>query len=117
MGPRSAVQWNFELFATEPVDRVSSAYPDTREVRGHIDVFEPACERLLADVRMAQNACGENCAVRREHLPGIRVVVPALVVMPDGNGEAAFRRGAVCFGRDDVRGTGEPGAADEQRDQ
>ena len=117
MGPRSAVQRNVDLFAPEPVDRVSSAYPHTREVRGHIDVIEPACERLLADVRMAQNARRENCAVRREHLPGIRVVVPALVVVPDRNGEAAFRRGAVCCGRYDIRGPGEPGAAQEQRNQ
>ncbi len=74
---------------------VSGAYADIRECGGHLDAAELACKRLLADVWMAKNACGEDRAIRREHLPGVRVVAPALVVVPNRNGEAASRRGAV----------------------
>ena len=96
MGSALLPQRNYDLSATEPMYRVSRSNANTREIWGHLDGAEFACERLLSHVRMAQNARCQDRSILREDLPGIRVVAPALVVVPNRNDEGAHQRGAVC---------------------
>jgi ABC-type enterochelin transport system permease subunit len=58
---------------------------DLRQVGRQVDIALTAGERLLVIVGMSQDSFGQQVAIQVNHLPGIGVMIPALVVVTNGD--------------------------------